>query len=96
MDSLVESMQDLNKRRVPFLLSFDGRLGDKTYGTDLPDSLSLFKINVHVGKSSQATLLGRDEETVESLYLSPHLIDKLIITELQTDVYCGSKKRKLN
>jgi DNA adenine methylase len=34
-------------------------------------------INVNTGASAQATLLGRDEETVESLYLSPALVDRL-------------------
>lgn len=54
-----------------FIVSYDGRTGDKTYGEPLPDSLGLTHIEVHVGRSTQATLLGRDHDTFESLCLSP-------------------------
>ena len=38
---------------------------------DLLDGLA--HIEVHAGRSTQATLLGRDDDTYESLYLSPAL-----------------------
>jgi len=41
----------------------------------LPEHLNLIKIAIHAGRSSQATLLGRDDITIESLYLSPALVD---------------------
>lgn len=77
LDELVDELALLNKRRVPFILSFDGTCGDRGYGEALPGSLQLRKINLNAGRSSQATLLGRDEVTVESLYLSKALVDKL-------------------
>ena len=43
----------------------------------LPDDLNLTLIELHAGRSSQATLLGRSEITYESLYISPKLSDEL-------------------
>jgi len=63
----------LNDKACMFLVSYDGRTGDKTYGEPLPRTLELVHIEVHAGRSSQATLLGRDRDTYESLYLSPAL-----------------------
>ena len=34
------------------------------------------KVELHAGRSSQATLLGRNDVTIESLYLSPALLLK--------------------
>jgi len=74
-DNFVVSLYDLNNRNVPYILSYDGRTGTKTYGNPLPDKLSLTKIEINAGRSSQATLLSRNEITYEALYLSPALID---------------------
>lgn len=76
IDELIEELSSLNERNVPYLLSFDGTCGDKTYGSELPSELRLEKVPLHAGRSSQATLLGRNEVTVESLYLSPALTAK--------------------
>jgi DNA adenine methylase len=73
IDTLINEMESLNSRNVPFILSFDGVCGDKSYGKDLPKELNLTKINLDAGRSSQATLLGRTDKTIESLYLSPAL-----------------------
>ena len=77
LDELVDELALLNSRRVPYILSFDGTCGDRGYGEALPESLKLRKINLNAGRSSQATLLGRDEVTIESLYLSNALVSKL-------------------
>jgi DNA adenine methylase len=76
IDELVYEMESLNNKNVPFILSFDGTCGDKSYGSDLPAHLNLQKVGLNAGRSSQATLLGRDDVTIESLYLSPALINK--------------------
>jgi DNA adenine methylase len=68
-----ESLATLNEKRCMFIVSYDGRTGEKTYGESLPPSLNLVHIEIHAGRSSQATLLGRDHDTYESLYLSPAL-----------------------
>ena len=68
------ALADLHRSGVPVLLSYDGRCGDKTYGPPLPDGLGLVRLELHAGRSSQATLLGRADETVESLYVSASLL----------------------
>jgi DNA adenine methylase len=68
-----DALAALNAKDCVFLVSYDGRTGDKTYGEPLPKSLNLVRIELHAGRSTQATLLGRDHDTYESLYLSPTL-----------------------
>ena len=73
----VAALEELNTRGVSYIVSYDGRRGDKTFGELLPSSLDLTRIELEAGRSSQSTLLGRDEVTYESLYLSQALTDKL-------------------
>jgi DNA adenine methylase len=73
----VASLNDLNARGISYIVSYDGRRGDKKFGEPLPASLDLEHIELDAGRSSQSTLLGRDEVTHESLYLSRALTDKL-------------------
>jgi DNA adenine methylase len=73
----VASLAMLNERGVPFIVSYDGRTGDKMHGCLLPKSLKLHRLEIRVGRSTQATLLGRDQVTVESLYLSRSLLARL-------------------
>ena len=47
------------------------------HGRPLPVRLGLQLVELDAGRSSQATLLGRDEITVESLYISPALAARL-------------------
>lgn len=70
-DRLVSDLNDLNRRGVPYILSFDGSCGERAYGDPLPAELDLTQILVPTGRSSQATLNGRTDVTTESLYLSP-------------------------
>lgn len=72
-ERLVDVLHELNERDVPFILSYDGKTGDKTYGEPLPSSIESDHLHIHAGRSSQATLSGRDQETVESLYASKSL-----------------------
>lgn len=74
VDELIGFLAELNKLQALFILSYDGRTGEKTYGAELPASLKLHRIEIHAGRSSQATLLGTEAETYESLYLSPALM----------------------
>lgn len=74
-DAFVEALGSFNVRRLRYMVSFDGRLGDRQYGVTLPPALGLKRRDLVAGRSSQATLLGRDEITVESLYLSPALFE---------------------
>jgi len=73
-DEFITTLEELNCRGIRYIVSYDGRRGDKTFGEILPDFLNLTYVELNAGRSSQATLLGRDEVTYESLYLSPDLM----------------------
>jgi DNA adenine methylase len=75
-DDFVVAIEDLNKRDIRFLISYDGQRGNKKFGQLLPKHLGLQRIELKTGRSSQSTLLGRKETTIESLYLSSNLLDK--------------------
>jgi len=72
-EEFVTALSELNTRQIRYAVSYDGRTGNKTFGNRLPENLSLTLIELEAGRSTQATLLGRDDITVESLYLSPRL-----------------------
>lgn len=72
-DDFVLTLEQLNQKGAAFAISYDGKLGDKNFGKVLPNSLNLERIEIEVGRSSQSTLLGKEETTIESLYLSPNL-----------------------
>ncbi len=76
----VEVLETLNASDISYLVSYDGRTGDKVHGRRLPSHLQLQLVELKAGRSSQATLLGRAEITFESLYLSPALADRLKIS----------------
>ncbi len=73
----VEVLEHLNSRGIRYIVSYDGRTGKKVHGRLLPEHLNLTHIEINAGRSSQATLLGRDDATYESLYLSPSLSEEL-------------------
>jgi len=81
-DNFISSLFDLNERNIPYILSYDGITGTKSHGIPLPENLRLKKIEINAGRSSQATLLNRNEITIESLYLSPSLSYKLDLEEI--------------
>ena len=72
-EELVGGLEHLRLRLIPFALSYDGSTGGREYGPPLPARLGLTRLLINAGPSSQATLVGRREETVESLYLTPGL-----------------------
>lgn len=76
-DDFVAALSAMNDRNVSFIISYDGVTGKKNHGRSLPKHLSLKRLQIKAGRSSQATLLGGNEETIESLYLSPALLERL-------------------
>jgi DNA adenine methylase len=72
-ERIIEGLTILNQRCTPFILSYDGSCGDRTYGDRLPVDLAS-RVLLDVGRSSQATLNGKDHVTVESLYISHGLV----------------------
>jgi len=79
-----DELELLNRRGLMYVVSYDGRTGDKQHGEPLPEELSLSHLEIRVGRSTQATLLGRTCVTYESLYLSPTL-KKRLPRKLSTD-----------
>jgi len=78
-EAFAEALLNMNDRCISYIISYDGVTGNKTHGKALPESLSLEHLYIHAGRSSQATLLGCSDETIESLYLSPALVERLKI-----------------
>ena len=90
-NNFVVSLFELNNNNVSYILSFDGRTGDKTYGSPLPEKLHLTKIEINAGRSSQATLLSRNEITYEAVYLSPALISKIDLRKVRSNQFYQSE-----
>ena len=76
-DDFCSGLDHLNVKGVRYAVSYDGRAGDTAYGQPLPDALGLVLMEIEAGRSSQATLLGRNATTVESLYLSQSLAEEV-------------------
>ncbi len=76
-DAFVTNLDELNDKGISFIVSYDGRTGDKIFGKPLPSFLNLHQVEIDAGRSSQSTLLGRDDNTYESLYISRALIQRL-------------------
>ena len=76
-DDFVTSLEYLNRKNARYLISYDGRLGGKNYGKKLPNCLNLVALEIEAGRSTQATFLGQNSITIESLYLSRSLVDEI-------------------
>ena len=76
----VDALRAMNVAGMSYIVSYDGQTGTKKHGQPLPPDLGLRHLHIHAGRSSQSTLLGRNCETVESLYLSTALIERLDAT----------------
>ena len=89
-EEFLKELEKLNLRGISFILSYDGKSGKKTYGIELPQELGMKKIEINAGRSSQATLLGRDDITFESIYLSKSLLKKLDTSSPAHQIYTHS------
>lgn len=76
-EEFADALYYMNNLNLSYIISYDGITGDKAHGKRLPDSLRLKHLHIYAGRSSQATLLGNNHETIESLYLSPSLVCRL-------------------
>lgn len=76
-DEFMSQLNRLVEKGIPFILSYDGYKGKKSYGKKIPSDMGVYKINIEAGPSTQSTLLGRKEITFESLYLSKKLVEIL-------------------
>jgi DNA adenine methylase len=74
-ERLIHGLTLLNEKNIPFVLSYDGSCGNMHYGEPLSSDIAK-RVLLDVGRSSQATLNGKDHITIESLYLSDGLDHK--------------------
>lgn len=72
-ERLIEGLHHLDAQSIPYVLSYDGQMGDKVYGEPLPSTVDADHLAIHAGRSSQATISGKYAETIESLYVSRSL-----------------------
>ena len=72
-----DALAEMNRRGLSYIVSYDGRTGERRYGEPLPKELELLHFEVAAGRSTQETLLGRDSTTYESVYLSQALIARI-------------------
>ncbi|MGI9228765.1 MAG: Dam family site-specific DNA-(adenine-N6)-methyltransferase [Gammaproteobacteria bacterium] len=93
-DDFVEALVLMNKKNISYIISYDGATGEKTHGKLLPKHLALQHIRIDAGRSSQATLLGDNRRTIESLYLSKPLIDRLQCKK-PAEVYAAAKQQEI-
>lgn len=75
-EEFVEELKKLIKKGISFLVSYDGKCGNKIYGNEIPIKNGIKHVELHAGRSTQATLLGKNESTYESLYISNDLYQK--------------------
>jgi DNA adenine methylase len=83
----VEAIEILNRKKVDYIISYDGTCGEKSYGEDLPRHLNCKKIMLHAGLSSQSTLLGKRDMTYEALYISEQLIPMINTVPKQMSIW---------
>lgn len=69
----------LDNKGIDYLISYDGKCGNKAYGKDLPNNLHCQKIMLNAGLSTQSLLLGKKSTTFEALYISKTLLPKFNI-----------------
>lgn len=81
-DDFITSLFLLKEKQIPFILSYDGRTGNKVFGKPLPKELNLTKHELNAGRSSIATLHKRKKNTFEALYLSKDITEKIAIDEI--------------
>jgi DNA adenine methylase len=72
-EEFIEELENLIGKGISFLVSYDGKCGNKVYGNEIPIKVGIRHIELNAGRSSQATLLGKNEITYESLYISNDL-----------------------
>ena len=73
---LYNTISELITKNQNVILSYDGMTGNRSHGFFDFTKLGMRKILIDMGKSSQATLLKRSENSFESLYLSPSLVNQ--------------------
>lgn len=70
-EQFLEYLDDLNKKNIKYILSFDGKRGDEDYTVDLPKDLYKKHVYLPSGNSTFKKVIDKEtEKVVESLYLN--------------------------
>lgn len=69
-EEFVEYLNERFSSNPNIVVSYDGMVGEKVYGKQLPNTLPFEHHFINAGTSSQETLVGRSSTTLESLYVS--------------------------
>lgn len=70
-DEFYEYLEELNRKNIKFILSFDGKRGDKDYETRIPKDLFKREFMLSAGNSSFKKVMDKSQEQVfEALYLN--------------------------
>lgn len=72
-DNFVSSLEEMNRKNIDFIVSYDGENDDGKFGKDLPKYLELQHVLINAGRSAQGNLNGKQITTYESLYISRNL-----------------------
>lgn len=78
-----QAVELLDRKGVDYLISYDGKCGNKEYGEELPPTLHCQKVLLNAGLSSQSILLGKKATTFEALYISKNLLPTFSDTSRQ-------------
>ncbi len=92
-ENFISVLSEMNAKNISYIISYDGTTGKKKHGKKLPGHLLLKHIYIYAGRSSQATLLNRKDETIESLYLSPALVERLKVEKFKLNRVSHEQKR---
>ncbi|WP_432114391.1 DNA adenine methylase [Streptomyces sp. S1] len=76
-DDFERALRKANANDVSYIVSYDVVRPDNKYGEALSADLGLTHLHLLAGRSAQSTLSGGNDVTVESLYLSPALVQRL-------------------
>lgn len=77
VDAFESGVRRAVERELSVIISYDALRGPVIYGRPLDPTLDLLALDVVTGVSAQGTLLGRKQESHETLYLSPALVARL-------------------
>lgn len=77
VEAFEEGLRRANEHDLSLIVSYDALVGPATYGRPLAPQLNLLGFDVVTGVSAQGTLLGRQQEAHETLYVSAALVERL-------------------
>jgi DNA adenine methylase len=72
-EEFIKEIEKLIKKNISFIVSYDGKCGDKIYGAEIPIKTGIKHIELKAGRSTQAKKKKKKEITYESLYVSNDL-----------------------